>query len=135
MRGYFVQFLSHSRSRPEVEDETHNANLQRKAYHLKYFEVLFLCCISKKNYRQEKQKEVMTIFFLKITSNHIRLSLKKSMDLNEEKALSLIFCCSKLKRRRLPSITFKIIPWAIDWGCYSLFLDIKKMFSDLKYFF
>lgn len=80
----------------------------------------------KKTTGKRNRKRSWLFFFLKITSNHIRLSLKKSMDLNEEKALSLIFCCSKLKRRRLPSITFKIIPWAIDWGCYSLFLDIKK---------
>lgn len=37
-------------------DEAHNANLQQKAYHLKYFEVFFFCCISEKLQARETER-------------------------------------------------------------------------------
>lgn len=74
-----------------MKDETHNTNMQEKAYHLKYFEVLFFCCISEKLQARETERGHDYFVILKISSNHIRLSVKNSIDLNEEKTLSLLF--------------------------------------------
>lgn len=74
-----------------MKDETTNTNMQEKAYHLKYFEVLLFCCISEKLEARETGRGHDYFVILKISSNHIRLSVKNSIDLNEEKTLKLLF--------------------------------------------
>lgn len=60
--------------------------------------LLFLCCISKENYRQENKTNVMTFHFkLKNSSNHIVLFLLNSIDMNEERFLIFFF---KIKRKK-----------------------------------
>lgn len=80
------------------------ADRLEKVYHLKYFEVLFFCCISKKNYRQEKRKNVKTINYkFENSSNDIVLSLLNSIDINEERMLFLIFFLKIKKKDYNPS--------------------------------
>lgn len=60
--------------------------------------LLFLCCISKENYRQENRTNVMTFHFkLKNSSNHIVLFLLNSIDMNEERFLIFFI---KIKRKK-----------------------------------
>lgn len=88
------------------------ADLQEKVYHLRFFEsFVLLLYIKKKHYRQGNRKNIITINFkFKNSSNHIVLSLLKSIDINEERTLILIFFF-KIKRKRLQSIIFRITLW------------------------
>lgn len=110
----FRSILSHSRSWPEGTDETPMyCRSARKGLSSEVFWKFcsFVVYKKKTHYRQGNRKNIITINFkFKNSSNHIVLSLLKSIDINEERTLILIFFF-KIKRKRLQSIIFRITLW------------------------
>lgn len=85
-------------------DETHKANLQQKAYHLKYFEVFFFCCISEKLQARETERGRDYFFNSQNFVKSHSIFVKNSMDLKRGKGIIIDICYSRLKQKNPTAI-------------------------------